>query len=65
MQMEARPFGQPRFDFGMFMGGIVVQDQMHIHPRRRLRLDLLEKLQPLLVAMTRSPLRDPLAVEII
>src|SRR5829696_6052730 len=65
MQVKARTFGQPRFDFGMFMGGVVVQDEMHIHPSRRLRVDLLEKVQPLLVAMARSPLRNHLAVQII
>lgn len=30
VNMVAGPFGQPEFDFGMFVGGIVIDDKMEV-----------------------------------
>ena len=41
VQMEARMLGQPRFDLGMLVRGIVIQDQMQFALWRRLLIDEL------------------------
>ena len=51
------PF-QPGFHLGMFMGGVVVHDQMKLTVGRRFLVDQLQELDPLLVAMVRHALAD-------
>jgi hypothetical protein len=45
--MIMRPAGEPRFDLGCFVGGVVIHDDMDIEPFRDLSVDLFEKLQEL------------------
>ena len=42
-----RSAGEPRFDFGCLVGGVVVHDDMDIEPFRDLSVNLFEKLQEL------------------
>ncbi|MDA9455304.1 hypothetical protein XI00_13885 [Bradyrhizobium sp. CCBAU 21359] len=42
-----RPTGEPRFDLGCFVSGVVVHDDMDIDPFRDLSVDLFEELQEL------------------
>ena len=39
------------FDPGVFVGGVVVHDQVQLAIRRGLRVDLFEEAQPFLMAM--------------
>ena len=55
MQVEARVTRQPGVDLGMFMGGVVVDDQVEFDPGGRFLLDLPQKVQPLAVGV--APLR--------
>src|ERR1044071_3497328 len=45
--MVMRSAGEPRFDFGGFVGGIVVHDDMDIEPFGDLSIDLFEEVQEL------------------
>ena len=45
-------FGEPCFYLGVFMGGVVVHDQVQLAIRRGLRVDLLKEAQPFLMAMS-------------
>src|ERR1700732_3433833 len=45
--MIMRPTGEPRFDPGCFVSGVVVHDDMDIEPFRNLSIDLFEELQEL------------------
>ena len=51
VQVDARMFGEPGFDPGVFVGGLVVHDQVQLAIRRGLRVDLFEEAQPFLMAM--------------
>ena len=51
------PF-RPGFHLGMLMGGVVVHDQVKLAIGRRLLVDQLQELDPLLVAMVRHALAD-------
>ena len=62
VEMEPRMFRQPLLHFGMFVCGVVIQDQMQVAVGRRLHLDELQKLQPLLMAMTILALSNERAV---
>ena len=42
-----RPAGEPRFDLGCLVGGVVVHDDMDSEPLRDLSVDLFEELQEL------------------
>ena len=42
-----RPAGEPRFDLGCLVGGVVIHDDMDIKPFRHLGIDLFEELQEL------------------
>jgi len=46
MEVKTRVFAQPFVHLGMFVGGVVIQNQMQLAIGRSLRVDLLEKLQP-------------------
>ena len=41
--MEARPFGQPEAHLGVLMGGVVVDDQMHVERCRDGPVDALDE----------------------
>ena len=47
MDMIVRPAGEPCFDLGCLVGGVVIHDDMDIEPFRDFRIDLLEELQEL------------------
>ena len=47
MDMIVRPAGEPRFDLGCLVGGVVVHDDMNIEPFRDLIIDLFEEFQEL------------------
>ncbi len=51
MHVEAFMLFQPRLHFGMLVGGVVVDDQVQLKMLGRFSIDLLEKLQPLLMPM--------------
>ena len=54
---------QPRLDPRMFMGGVVVRDQMDLELRRNVVVEVIKKREKLLVAMTRLTLGDDRPVE--
>ena len=58
MHLEARMCRQPALHGGMLVRGVVIHDQMHCEPVRNLRVDLSQKTQVLLVAMTAQALRE-------
>src|SRR5271168_2203647 len=47
VDMIMRPAGEPRLDFGSFVGGIVIHDDMDIDPFWDLSIDLFEEVQEL------------------
>jgi hypothetical protein len=49
--MEARMPFQPALDFGVFVRGVVVSDQMDLPILRSRLIDQTQKLQPFLVPM--------------
>ena len=56
--MEARVFLYPGCDAGMFMGGVVVDDEMEIKSRRGLTIYLTQEFEELLVAMATEAFAD-------
>ena len=63
MHRETRMLTEPSLHFGMFVGGVVVGDQMQSFLLGRLALDLAQELQPLDVPMAGLALGDDLAVQ--
>lgn len=53
---------QPALDFGMFVGGIVIDHQMNVQFRRDLFVYVLEKAQVFLVSMLGLALSDHVAI---
>jgi hypothetical protein len=51
VDLEARPLGQPGTYFAMFVGGVVVDDQMHLQMGGNGTVDALQKSQKFLVAV--------------
>src|ERR1700676_4981909 len=51
VEMEARAAREPSLHFGMLVRAIVVNDQMHIEPRRHAGIEMAQKAQALLMAM--------------
>jgi hypothetical protein len=62
MEVEARPGSEPGTHFGMFVRGVVVDDEVDIEGRRDIGLDMLEKGEKLLVAMSCAKLREDSAI---
>lgn len=60
--MVTRSLGQPRADAGVLVGGIVVDDQVHIEVGRNVRFDVAQKAQELLVPMAWLALGDHAAI---
>jgi hypothetical protein len=63
VQVIAGMTGQPGFDLGMFVGGVIVQDQMDVEVSGDVVVQMLEKTQELLMAMAWFALRNHAAVE--
>ena len=60
VEMVAGPVGQPAFDAGMLVGGVVVDDEVDIEVRGHVGVNVFQEAQELLVAMTRPALgEDP------
>src|SRR5215470_4394211 len=59
--MPLQPLGDPR----MFMGGVIVGNDVDVEIGRALLIDEIEKGQPFLMTMARCQMGDELAVEII
>src|SRR5580692_7695146 len=55
--------GQPGFDLGMFVGGVIVQDQMDVEVGGNVVVQMLEKTQELLMAMAWFALRNHASVK--
>ena len=56
MDMEAGSRGEPDPHLGVFVGSVVVDDQVHVQVVWNRRIDLLEKTEELLMAMARFAL---------
>src|SRR6201984_2970267 len=65
MQLEARMACQPALDGRMFMGGVIVQNDVDMLAQRNFPVDLLEKFQPLAVGVFLGGLSDDFALQII
>ena len=65
MHVEPGMAVEPAGDRGMFMGGVIVGDDMDVEIGRGLGIDGFEKGEPLLMAVTRRQAGDQLALEII
>ena len=61
MDMEARMRGQPAPDPRVFVSGVVVDDQMDIQGLRDVRVDMLQEVEILLMAMPLFALGEDLA----
>lgn len=61
MEVEARVAGHPRTNFRVFVGGVVVDDQMNIEVAGDVGVDVTQELQELLVAVTFFALGQDLA----
>ena len=61
--MEPRMSLQPACHAGVFVGPIVIHDQMYVEPGPRVGVDLLEEPNELLVPMARHAVADDRAIE--
>lgn len=65
MQLEAWMTSQPALDDRMFMGGVIVQNDVDVLAHRNFAVDLLEKFQPLAVGVFLGGVSDDFALQII
>src|SRR6478672_5039863 len=65
MQVKTGMLFEPGKHLGMFVCGVVVEDQMHVEFERYLAVDVFEKGKPLLMPMLLLGHRNHLAAEII
>ena len=49
--MEARTFREPLLNLGMFVGSVIIEDQMKINGGGKFAIDLPQKLQEFLMPM--------------
>ncbi len=63
MQVIAGMTGQPGFNLGMFVGGVVVHHQVHIDVGQDVAVQVLEKGQEFLMTMAGFALRDHAAIQ--
>ncbi len=63
VQVIAGMTGQPGFNVGMFVGGVVVHHQVHIEVGQDVAVQVLEKGQEFLMTMAGFALRDHAAIE--
>ena len=61
--LEAVPVGDPTFDLGVLVGGVIVDDEMECEISRGFGIEMLEEGQPLVVRVARRGLAEDLAVE--
>jgi hypothetical protein len=62
MEVEARPGSEPGTHFGVFVRGVIIDDEVDIEGRRNIGLDMCEKGEELLVAMSCATLREHSAI---
>ena len=60
VQMKARMLFQPGLDLGMFVRGVVIQDQVQVAIRRRLLIEQAQELQPFDMAVAPLALAGPM-----
>lgn len=65
MHVEALVLFQPRLHFWVLVSGVVVDDQMQLKMLGRFSIDLLEKVQPLLMSVLVLNAADQAALEIV
>jgi len=65
MQFEARMTCQPALDDRMFMGGVIIQNDVDMLTQGNFAVDLLEKFQPLAVGVSLGGVSDDFALQII
>ena len=63
MKVETEVLAQPGFDPWMFVGRVVVHDEMQVQVGRRLRVDELEEADKLLMPVSRHAIADDFAIE--
>jgi hypothetical protein len=63
VQVIAGMTGQPGFDLGMFVGGVIVHHQVHVEVGGDVAVQMLEKGQELLMAMAWFALGNHAAIE--
>lgn len=63
MQMEPGMAPDPGLDLRMFVGSIVVHDQVQVRPVRCFAIDLFEELDELLMPVTRHTVADHFAID--
>ena len=63
MQVEARVPLDPGLNARMFMGTVIVDDQMQIHFRRSFKVDCFKEPNKLLVSMPRHAVADDSSVQ--
>ena len=65
VQVEPRALRQPRPHAVVLVGTVVVNDEMQVHPRRGLPVDLLEKPEPFDMRVLGLGPRDEFAVQVV
>ena len=63
LALAAVPVGDPTFDLGVLVGGVIVDDEMECEISRGFGIEMLEEGQPLVVRVARRGLAEDLAVE--
>ncbi len=53
VEVEAGVFGEPGVDVGVFVGAVVVEDQVQLSLARKLAVECAQELEELLVAVAR------------
>ena len=56
------PIPEPGSHFRMLVGGVVIDDEMHVEVRRHIRIDMLEEGEELLVTMLSPALGQHLTI---
>ena len=62
VNVEACAACEPRFDFGMFVRAVIIDDQMHVEVLRDVQFDVPQEAQELLMPVARLALREHLAI---
>ena len=63
VDVESGMSSHPGFNPRVFVGGVIVHDQMQIEMGRRFGVDLVEETNEFLVSMTRHAVADHFAIE--
>ena len=62
VDMKARPASQPGFDFRMFVGGVIVDDKMHVEILGHTGIDVSQEGEELLMSVARLALGDDFTI---